>query len=110
MAWVDQHALPKRLRTEIFDAFECDWTVEVPSNTQPLIVLSKGDVRIEFDIDEKYPFVPPMVRIQGSASCSILPSQAWNPTQKLHTYAKIVAQHLSFCKTLREQVDHLPQS
>ena len=92
-----------RLRTDVFAAFEGDWTIEVPSNTTPLIILSKGDVRIEFDIDANYPFVPPLVRILLGATVSILPHHAWHPSQMLHTYAETVAQHLSCCKTVRER-------
>ena len=109
MAWVDQHSVPKRLRSEIFDAFERDWSVEVPSNEDPLILLSRGSVQLQFTIGSSFPFDAPVVhhRSQDRWRVLCLPPNAWQPIQRLHAYAERIVQHHALLKSIRAGIRSL---
>lgn len=100
MAWVDQHKFSTRLRKEIFRAFEDGWTVDIPSNSQPLIVLTKDNAQAQFEIGDAFPFDAP--RILNSTMFLFLPRDAWCSTLPLHTYAETIVQRMALLTSIRD--------
>ena len=97
MAWVDGHERPKRLRMDVWDGFENDWTVEVAYAT-PNITLSKGGHTVAFTIEANYPFEAPSVELNGRGWR--LPPTAWEPALSLAAYAERVVQHAALLQSI----------
>ena len=98
MAWVDHHTCSTRLRKEIFEAFEHDWTVDIPSNTKPHIILTKGDALTHFVIGDEFPLDAPQLLN------STMPCDAWCSTLSLHTYASSIVQRMTLLNSIRDSL------
>jgi len=99
MAWVDRHPRPLRLRNDVWSAFQRDWTVEIPSQTEQVIALSKGADRLVFAIAANYPFVAPSVAVNGT-QCP-MHNDAWFAAQTLDAYADDVLCHAALMSDIR---------
>ena len=92
-----------RLRSEVWLAFENDWTVEI-ERTEPKITLSKGEDTLVFEIAKNYPFVAPRVEVNGE-QCA-MQNRAWGAQTPLCDYATRVLHHVTFLKEIRAMNNH----